>query len=69
MKAKFHGSHFAYTDRKGNLVEARHGGTIEVDPEVPLIKELLEKKVLVLIEEKVLVLIEEKAKPKKRLRF
>ena len=61
MKAKFHGSHFSYTDKEGSLVEAKHGDIIEIDPEIPLIKELIEKKVL--------VPTEEKAKPKKRLRF
>ena len=52
MKAKFHGSHFGYIDKKGNIVEARNGDTIEVDPEVPLIKELLKRKVLVPVKER-----------------
>ena len=52
MKAKFNGSHFGYIDKKGTLVEARHGDTIEVDPEVPLIKDLLKRKVLVPIEKR-----------------
>ena len=52
MKAKFHGSHFSYTDKEGSLVEAKHGDTVEVDPEVPLIKELLKKKVLVPIKKR-----------------
>ena len=52
MKAKFKGSHFGYTNNKGNVVEARHGDTIEVDPEVPLVKELLKQKVLVPVKER-----------------
>lgn len=52
-KAKFLGSHFSWTDPKGNIHEAKTNDVILIDRRIPLARKLVKKGVLVPIKETV----------------